>query len=316
MVETDFSARGVPWVRLLLERREVPSTLNLGWRERASAAASVGAVVLLARGRPALAAATALSLVPLNAPFYCLLRRRLGSVRGAGLRPSPRRPPRRRCGRRSRRPRDRAPRAARVVIAAVVFDLDGVLVDTEHLWDEVPRAAGPRLGRCVHRRVPAGDDGHELDRVVALPPRERRAAGVARGDQRGGRPPDARPVRDRPARDRRCGGGRPATRRHGPAARRRLVLEPAADRRRARSPRRRRRLRGDRLVRGGRARQAVARRLPRGRAPARRRPGRVCRRRGLVERAPRRERGRDAGRRVPQPEVPARRRRARRSPPA
>ena len=83
MVETDFSARGVPWVRLLLERREVPSTLNLGWRERASAAASVGAVLLLARGRPALAAATARSLVPLNAPFYCLLQRRLGS--GAAL---------------------------------------------------------------------------------------------------------------------------------------------------------------------------------------------------------------------------------------
>ncbi len=83
MVETDFSARGVPWVRLLRERREVPTTLNLGWRERASAAASVGAVVLLARGRPALAAATALSLVPLNAPFYCLLQRRLGS--GAAL---------------------------------------------------------------------------------------------------------------------------------------------------------------------------------------------------------------------------------------
>ena len=80
MVETDFSARGVPWVRLLVERREVPTTLNLGWRERASAAASVGAVLLLARGRPVLASAAALSLVPLNAPFYCLLRRRLGDA--------------------------------------------------------------------------------------------------------------------------------------------------------------------------------------------------------------------------------------------
>ena len=79
MIATDFSRRGIPWVHLLLERREVPTTLNLGWAERASALASVSAVALLFRRRPLTAAASAALLVPLNAGFYGLLRRRLGT---------------------------------------------------------------------------------------------------------------------------------------------------------------------------------------------------------------------------------------------
>lgn len=78
MVETDFARRGVPWVHLLLDRRETPTTLNLGWRERASAVASLLAAGLLVRGRPVRAAAVAFLLVPLNRPFYDLLDRRLG----------------------------------------------------------------------------------------------------------------------------------------------------------------------------------------------------------------------------------------------
>ncbi|HEX8207860.1 MAG TPA: glycosyltransferase, partial [Solirubrobacteraceae bacterium] len=37
MVRTDLVDRGVPWMRLLLERRSAPAVLNLGWRHRASA---------------------------------------------------------------------------------------------------------------------------------------------------------------------------------------------------------------------------------------------------------------------------------------
>ena len=79
MVATDFSRRGIPWVHLLLERREVPTTLNLGWSERVSALASVSAVALLLRRRPFAAVAAAGLLLPLNRGFYALLRRRLGT---------------------------------------------------------------------------------------------------------------------------------------------------------------------------------------------------------------------------------------------
>ena len=83
MVKTDFAQRGVPWVELLLERRELPATLNLGWRERASAAASVAAAVSLLRHKPAGAVIALGSLVALNRDFYGLLARRQGSHRAA-----------------------------------------------------------------------------------------------------------------------------------------------------------------------------------------------------------------------------------------
>ena len=51
------------------------------------------------------------------------------------------------------RPRHRDPRVSRV--EAVVFDLDGVIVDSEHLWDEVrEELAGERGGRW-HERAQA-----------------------------------------------------------------------------------------------------------------------------------------------------------------
>jgi GT2 family glycosyltransferase len=80
---TDFARRGVPWVRLLFERRRVPDHLNLGWRHRASAAASVLGLAALARRRPAGAAGAAALLVALNRPFYGLLLQRRGPLEAA-----------------------------------------------------------------------------------------------------------------------------------------------------------------------------------------------------------------------------------------
>jgi GT2 family glycosyltransferase len=87
MVRTDFWARGVPWVELLL-REGHSTTLNLGWRHRASASASIVAVASLLRGRPRPAAGAVLALVALNSRFYQLLLRRRGALEagvGVGL---------------------------------------------------------------------------------------------------------------------------------------------------------------------------------------------------------------------------------------
>jgi GT2 family glycosyltransferase len=85
MVRTDFWARGVPWVELLL-RQGRSTALNLGWRHRASAATSVVAAVSLLRGRPGSATRALLTLVALNGRFYALLLRRRGALEaGAGV---------------------------------------------------------------------------------------------------------------------------------------------------------------------------------------------------------------------------------------
>jgi hypothetical protein len=82
MVATDVLHRGIPWVELMVERGEVPSTLNLGARERASAVAGLAAALGAVRRRPGLAVAALGAQVALNHDLYGLLRRRLG-VRGA-----------------------------------------------------------------------------------------------------------------------------------------------------------------------------------------------------------------------------------------
>ena len=83
MVTTDFSRRGIPWVRLMLERRELAATLNLGARERASALAAVCATGALVTRRPVLTAAALVAQVALNADLYRLLLRRAGVRRAA-----------------------------------------------------------------------------------------------------------------------------------------------------------------------------------------------------------------------------------------
>jgi GT2 family glycosyltransferase len=88
MVRTDLFDRGVPWTLLMLERGRIGSGLNLGWRHRASALASVAVIGAIATGRPRAAALPTVTLVALNGRFYRLLARRAGSraaVAGVGL---------------------------------------------------------------------------------------------------------------------------------------------------------------------------------------------------------------------------------------
>lgn len=86
MVQTDFRHRGVPWVRLLLERGH-STTLNLGWRYRMSTVAAIAGTGSLVARRPRVAAASALALVALNRRFYSLLAARLGAPRAAAALP-------------------------------------------------------------------------------------------------------------------------------------------------------------------------------------------------------------------------------------
>ena len=88
MVGTDFHRRGVPWVIALLRHGSPRDSLNLAWRHRASALASVLGIGALAVRRPRVALAAAAGLVVLNAPFYLLLWRRRGpwqATAGVGL---------------------------------------------------------------------------------------------------------------------------------------------------------------------------------------------------------------------------------------
>lgn len=87
MLRVDAARRAFPWTRLLLERGG-STALNLGWRHRVSAAASVVVAVALARRRPDVALAAAATLVVANRSFYALLLRRngpAGAAAGVGL---------------------------------------------------------------------------------------------------------------------------------------------------------------------------------------------------------------------------------------
>jgi glycosyltransferase involved in cell wall biosynthesis len=88
MVETDLWDRGVPWVELLLRYSARSEALNLGWRHRASAVASVAAALSVLGGRWRRAVVALGVLVALNHSFYALLARRRGrleAVTGVGL---------------------------------------------------------------------------------------------------------------------------------------------------------------------------------------------------------------------------------------
>lgn len=86
MIRADFSRRGLPWMRLLLEGGGGRGALNLGWRHRASAAAAVVLAAAAAARRPRTALAALLAVLFLNRDFYALLARRGGApLLGGGI---------------------------------------------------------------------------------------------------------------------------------------------------------------------------------------------------------------------------------------
>jgi glycosyltransferase involved in cell wall biosynthesis len=86
MIDTDFAARGVPWVTLLLRRGSASTALNLGWRHRTTAVASLALLIALARKRLPLSAGLLVLIITLNQSFYrLLLRQRGAAVVAAGL---------------------------------------------------------------------------------------------------------------------------------------------------------------------------------------------------------------------------------------
>jgi GT2 family glycosyltransferase len=88
VLRTDFARRGVPWVALLARSGGSASVLNLGWRHRASALATLIGAAALARRRVMAAAAALAVLLGLNQRFYRLLWRRRGpfeAATGVGL---------------------------------------------------------------------------------------------------------------------------------------------------------------------------------------------------------------------------------------
>lgn len=88
MVRTDLQSRGIPWVKLLARRGQLPNSLNLAWRHRLSALATVTAAAAVVRRRPRTAAALLAGQIAINAPLYSLLLRRRGpaeAVAGIGL---------------------------------------------------------------------------------------------------------------------------------------------------------------------------------------------------------------------------------------
>lgn len=87
MARTDLTRRGIPWARLLL-RDGGSSALNLGRRQRASAAASVVLAAALLARRPRLALAALAANLVLDRSLYALLARRGGTgllLAGIGL---------------------------------------------------------------------------------------------------------------------------------------------------------------------------------------------------------------------------------------
>lgn len=88
MLRTDLLQRGIPWVRLLRQPGVQRDVLNLGWRHRLSAAATLAGVAAIATRRVRVAAMAGLALVLLNRSLYALLWRRRGpreAIAGVGL---------------------------------------------------------------------------------------------------------------------------------------------------------------------------------------------------------------------------------------
>jgi GT2 family glycosyltransferase len=73
MVATDILRRGAPWIALILRRRAIPTTLNLGWRHRLSALMCLLAIVFAVMTHWSFAAMAVVLFIGLNWRFYLLL---------------------------------------------------------------------------------------------------------------------------------------------------------------------------------------------------------------------------------------------------
>jgi GT2 family glycosyltransferase len=83
MIRADVLHRAVPWLTLLLTRGRTSAALNLGWRHRVSALASVGVAGGLATRRFRACVPSLAVLIALNHGFYGLLWEKLGPRRAA-----------------------------------------------------------------------------------------------------------------------------------------------------------------------------------------------------------------------------------------
>jgi GT2 family glycosyltransferase len=87
MLWTDVWGRGVPWVELLLTRRQSSRALNLGPSHRAGGALAVALVAALAARRPRWAVAAGTAFLWLNRSLYALVWRRRGAREAAAAVP-------------------------------------------------------------------------------------------------------------------------------------------------------------------------------------------------------------------------------------
>jgi hypothetical protein len=87
MIRTDFGARGAPWVELLLARGSGSTALNLGWRHRMTAAASLALLVTVSRRKLPPSMSLIVLILMLNHSFYRLLLDRRGPAFAAAALP-------------------------------------------------------------------------------------------------------------------------------------------------------------------------------------------------------------------------------------
>ncbi len=78
MVKTDLLSRGVPWLRLVFERRSETTALNLGWRHRIGTGLATLFLLGLLRRDRRLAGTSLALMIALDRSFYRLLYRRRG----------------------------------------------------------------------------------------------------------------------------------------------------------------------------------------------------------------------------------------------